>query len=216
MKLTKRTAFAAIVGLFVVLAVTAWSMDTFLAEPTKKSPAAKQATTDVKRTDSKYDDLKDDAFDEAFIADMLAHLEGAVNVSEQAQAVTVHEEIRTMAGQMTQTQSLAMMQMREWQEAWGFEVTNSGGHMSHGGGGAEMAGDMVEMMATLQNLSGEAYDKEFLRQMIIHHEQAIDIAKYAETNAKRQEIKDFAADIISNQNTEIDQMKEWQKAWGYN
>lgn len=108
-----------------------------------------------------------------------------------------------------------MVQMREWQQAWGFEITNSGGHMSHGGGGAEMAGDMVEMQNKLKDLEGEAYDKEFLKQMILHHEQAVDMAKYAADNAERQEIKDLASSIIKAQNEEIRQMKQWQESWGY-
>ncbi len=108
-----------------------------------------------------------------------------------------------------------MIQMREWQKAWGFEITNSGGHMSHGGGGAEMAGDMVEMMNKLKGLTGEAYDEEFLKQMILHHEQAIEMSVDADTNAKRQEIKDLARDVITAQSAEIKQMKQWQKEWGY-
>lgn len=166
-------------------------------------------------SDNKFASLKGDAFDEAFIADMLAHHEGAVNMSEQAQAMTAHEEIRTLAGSIVSSQSMEMMDMRKWQKDWGYEITNSGGHMSHGGGGMDMAGDMTEMMGKLQGLSGEAYDKMFLEQMIIHHEQAVDMARYADSNAKHDEIKSLARDIIAAQESEIAQMKQWQQEWGY-
>lgn len=179
------------------------------------SEQADASTKTVPQDENKFASLKGDAFDEAFIADMLAHHEGAVNMSEQAQAATAREEIRTLAGNITASQSMEMMEMRDWQKAWGYEITNSGGHMSHGGGGMDMAGDMTEMMAKLQGLTGEAYDKEFLTQMIIHHEQAVDMARFADTNAKHEEIKTLAREIITAQEAEIAQMKLWQQEWGY-
>lgn len=64
-------------------------------------------------------------------------------------------------------------------------------------------------------LKGDAYDKAFINGMITHHEGAVDMAELALTNAKRQEIKNLAQDIITAQNKEINDMKMWQKQWGY-
>lgn len=221
MKITKNKLFAVIIIVLVAVAAAIWYFGVFSIKPekttsnTENTKSSQQAVTTEKTTDSKYATLKGDAFDEAFIADMFAHHEAAINMSEQAQAMTAHDEIRTLATSIMETQATEMVQMREWQQAWGFEITNIGGHMSHGGGGAEMAGDMVEMQNKLKDLKGEAYDKEFLKQMILHHEQAVDMAKFAADNAKRQEIKDLASNIIKAQNEEIRQMKQWQKAWRY-
>lgn len=165
--------------------------------------------------ENKYASLKGDAFDETYIAEMLAHHEGAVNMAEQAQAAAAREEIRMLAGTITADQSREMAQMRQWQQDWGFEMTNSAGHMSHGGGGSDMAGDMMEMQNSLNGLAGEAFDREFLTQMILHHEQAIEMSEPAASNASRQEIKDLASNVISTQKAEIEQMKQWQKEWGY-
>lgn len=220
MKTPKNKLLAAVVIILIVVAVTIWYYGVFSIRPestsnTQDTDSNQQVSTAKNTENNKYAQLQGDAFDEAFIADMLAHHEGAISMSEQAQAMTAHEEIRTLASDIMQSQSAEMMQMSEWQQAWGFEATNSGGHMSHGGGGADMSGDMVEMQNKLQNLTGEAYDKEFLKQMILHHEQAIEMSKYAENNAKRQEIKDLARNIIEAQTKEIEQMKQWQKLWGY-
>ena len=214
MKITKNKLFAVIIIVLVAFAAAIWYFGVFSIKPekttfnTENTKSSQQAAT-TKTTDSKYATLKGDAFDEAFIADMIAHHEAAIIMSEQAQAMTAHDEIRTLASAIMETQTTEMVQMREWQQAWGFEITNSGGHMSHCGGGAEMAGDMVEMQNKLKDLKGEAYDKEFLKQMILHHEQAVDMAKYAADNAKRQEIKDLASNIIKDQSEEIRQMKQW-------
>ncbi|HRJ06214.1 MAG TPA: DUF305 domain-containing protein [Candidatus Saccharibacteria bacterium] len=218
MKVTRNKLSILVLIVLAIVAAGVWYIGIFSIKPEKtavKDAEANTTATNKKAPDNKFASLKGDAFDEAYIADMLAHHEGAVNMSEQAMSVTAHEEIRTLASNITQTQSIEMMQMREWQKAWGFEITNNGGHMSHGGGGAAMAGDMVEMMNKLKGLTGEAYDEEYLRQMILHHEQAIEMSVDADTNAKRQEVKDLAQGVIEAQTAEIKQMKQWQKEWGY-
>lgn len=211
-----KVGIISIIGV-ITLALAAGAYALYFADragaPTANSSGESSKSTES--GDSKYATLKGDEFDEAFLADMLAHHEGAVNMAEQAQSVTAREEIRTLAGNITTSQSMEMIDMRKWQKDWGFEITNSGGHMSHGGGGMDMAGDMVEMMAKLKGLKGEAYDKEFLKQMILHHEQAVDMAQYADTNAEREEVKTLARNIISAQESEITQMKQWQQEWGY-
>lgn len=76
-----------------------------------------------------------------------------------------------------------------------------------------MHGSMQGMMKGLENKTGDEFDKAFLSEMILHHQGAIDMANAALKNAKHQEIKNLANDIISAQTKEINQMKEWQQAW---
>ena len=216
----KNKIFITVIVVLAIAAAAVWYFVVFSVKPepvqtSQNSSAGTASKKEAPQSDSKFANLKGDAFDEAYIADMLAHHEGAVNMSEQAMAVTTHEEIRTLASNIVQSQSAELMKMRTWQKEWGYKETMSGGHGSHGGAGMDMGGDMVEMQNKLQGLTGEEYDKEFLKQMIVHHEQAVEMSKYAAANAKHQEIKDLASAIISAQTTEIDQMKQWQKDWGY-
>lgn len=211
-----------LIASIAVLAITAaavWYFAFFSVveqEPTTPSKTDSISTSDNESNGSnKFATLKGDAFDEAYIADMLAHHEGALNMAEQAGPVVAHTEILTLTGNILQAQGMEMMQMKDWQKAWGYKETMSGGHMSHGGGAMDTGGDMVEMMNKLKDLEGEAYDKEFLKQMIIHHEQAIEMSRYANANAKHQEIKDLAKNITETQTAEINQMKQWQQQWGY-
>jgi uncharacterized protein (DUF305 family) len=74
---------------------------------------------------------------------------------------------------------------------------------------------MEDMAAELRGKTGDEFDKAFLQMMIPHHQGAIDMARVAQKNAKHVELKRMARDIISAQQREIDQMREWQKAWGY-
>ncbi len=75
--------------------------------------------------------------------------------------------------------------------------------------------EMDEMRDSLVGKTGDTFDKTFIAAMITHHEDAIDMAEEAKKSAKHQEIKDLADDIIEAQTKEINQMKDWQKAWGY-
>lgn len=72
---------------------------------------------------------------------------------------------------------------------------------------------MADMMAGLTGKTGDAFDKEFLSEMIVHHEGAVDMAKLVLQNSKRPELIKLANDIISAQTGEITMMKNWQKQW---
>lgn len=74
---------------------------------------------------------------------------------------------------------------------------------------------MEDMMSGLKGKTGDDFDKTFISEMIMHHQGAIDMANQAKTNAKHEELKKMANDIISTQTSEIEMMEQWQKDWGY-
>jgi uncharacterized protein (DUF305 family) len=74
---------------------------------------------------------------------------------------------------------------------------------------------MADMTKELEGLQGEDYDKAFIEMMIAHHEGAVDMAKLSENRAKHNEIKGLSRAIISAQEQEISDMKQWQNDWGY-
>jgi uncharacterized protein (DUF305 family) len=74
---------------------------------------------------------------------------------------------------------------------------------------------MSSMVSSLEGKTGDEFDKAFISGMIVHHQDAIDMAKKAESQAKHQEIKDLSKAIIDTQQKEIDEMEQWQKDWGY-
>lgn len=74
---------------------------------------------------------------------------------------------------------------------------------------------MDDMTKELKDKTGDEYDKAFIASMIAHHEGAVEMAKLSAQNAKHTEIKQLSSDIISAQEKEISQMKQWQMDWGY-
>lgn len=74
---------------------------------------------------------------------------------------------------------------------------------------------MNDMVDSLASKTGDDFDRAFISGMIEHHQGAIDMAKHAQKQAKHDEIKAMADDIITAQSTEIDMMKKWRADWGY-
>ena len=78
-------------------------------------------------------------------------------------------------------------------------------------------GDMTSMMssmtADMQGKTGDALDEIFLKDMIVHHQGAVDMAKILAAGTKRPELQKMANDIITVQTKEIEMMKRWQAQW---
>src|SRR3990167_10910673 len=101
---------------------------------------------------------------------------------------------------------MRMMGIRQNQEMMGAREEMM---MEHEGLGMQ---DMVE---ALKGKTGDEFDDTFIELMIEHHQGAIDMANLVGANAKHQEVRDLADDIISAQTQEIEMMQKWQKDWGY-
>lgn len=92
----------------------------------------------------------------------------------------------------------------------------SGGNMMRNmdmNGMGNMDAMMGSMMSGLEGKTGDEFDRAFVSGMIVHHQGAVEMAKAALKNAKRQEIKNLANEIISAQTKEIEMMNGWQKDW---
>ena len=68
-------------------------------------------------------------------------------------------------------------------------------------------------MRTSNQMNSNSMDAHFIEQMIPHHEDAITMAKLAQTRSQRPEIKQLADNIITSQGQEINQMQDWYKSW---
>jgi uncharacterized protein (DUF305 family) len=66
---------------------------------------------------------------------------------------------------------------------------------------------------SLSGKMGDAFDRAFLDAMIMHHTDAVDMAEQALVVSKRTELIGLANAIITDQQKEIAQMKEWREVW---
>ena len=71
----------------------------------------------------------------------------------------------------------------------------------------------AQMMPSLDQLTGDAFDTAFLAQMTMHHTMAVMMARPVVANATHPELKQLAQSIIDDQTREIAQMRGWAKDW---
>lgn len=72
-----------------------------------------------------------------------------------------------------------------------------------------MAEMMASMNAELAGKSGTEFNEAFLREMIVHHQGAVEMAELALLYASDTRIIELANAIIAAQNTEIGMMEDW-------
>jgi len=114
------------------------------------------------------------------------------------------------------SQNTGMMKMMGMKSAYGTpSIVGGMDHdmMDHSSDMADMS--MNVMTNELRGVTGDQFDKQFIASMIAHHQGAIEMATAAKNQAKHQEIKNMADDIISAQSAEITKMEQWRKEWGY-
>ena len=63
------------------------------------------------------------------------------------------------------------------------------------------------------NAASAPYDLQFIDTMTMHHQGAVEMAKIVDGRTQNADLKKFAAQIITDQNKEIAQMKDWREKW---
>ena len=160
------------------------------------------------------------SIDSHFIEQMIPHHEDAITMAQLAAQKAKRSEVRTLAQNIIDSQNKEIDQMKIWYKDWfGREVPTGVQVMSQHGmmGSAKqnsmhmgMMGD-EEDIATLENAAD--FDREFVEEMIPHHQMAVMMANMLKNGTTRPEMKKLADDIITVQTNEIDQMRNWLKNW---
>lgn len=170
------------------------SAGTALAQPHSGTPhtAMAAAPTDLAT-------LQGEAFDIAFMTQMIAHHREAVAMADELLANHPPGAVREAAEAIRAAQEPEIEQMTAWLVSWYGVEPASGG----------MAGmDTANAMAVAAEGSSDP-DAAFLEAMIEHHLGAIDMAGLALARATRGELRAMARDIVVVQANEIFEYQEW-------
>ena len=151
--------------------------------------------------------------DKSFIEMMIPHHQGAVEMAQMAVNKAKNPEVKKLAEAIVKDQNREIQQMQTWYKQWyGTEVpkTDMNMQMHHSMGQGMMTvmqhQEMMnrEMMVALKNAAN--FDREFLRQMIEHHQMALMMAGMVVDSAAHPETRKLAQSIIQSQNAEINKM----------
>jgi uncharacterized protein (DUF305 family) len=155
-------------------------------------------------------------YDLRFIDSMVFHHQGAVNMAQEVLTNSKRPEMKKLAQDIIAAQKQEIEQMKQWRTTWYPNVSQTPmawhsemGHMM------AMSEEQQQSMMMSMDL-GKAdtdFDLRFIDAMIPHHEGALVMAKDVLSKTKRPEIKKLSQDILSSQQQEIEQMKQWRKDW---
>jgi len=149
--------------------------------------------------------------DRHFIEQMIPHHEDAVAMAELALDRAEHNEIRQLAEIIKTTQSREIDQMRAWYEAWyGVSVPDVTVVRGSGMMGMGMMGDSADLEVLK---AAPSFDREFIEQMVPHHQMGVMMAQMVLSGTDREEIRTLARSIIQTQSDEIEQMRNWYRDW---
>jgi len=145
--------------------------------------------------------------DQHFIVEMIPHHVGAIEMARVALERSKRPEIRTLAEGIIEAQTREIGDMTAWYEDWFGSAPPAGGM-----GGMHM-GSMEGDTAVLASVGDAQFDREFMEQMIPHHEMAIMMAQMLAAGTERREMSTLADQIITSQSLEIQMMRNWLKDW---
>ncbi|NCC33818.1 MAG: DUF305 domain-containing protein [Chloroflexia bacterium] len=184
---------------WILLAATMLTVACGVA-PSTIAPSATGAPDMAGMDHSTMQNTGDTPYDALFIDSMIVHHEGAIVMAQQALESAERPEIRQLAEAIVSAQQTEITQMRDWRSAWYPDLAPTSG----------MQMDMGPMTVAA---GSTPFDQRFIEAMIPHHEGAILMAEDALQNAERQEIKNLAQAIITAQQSEIAQMRQWLQEW---
>lgn len=109
-----------------------------LSELTTQDEAATRTTTQQATSTAAHNeqatgqlkDLRGDEFDKAFIDEMIAHHQGAIDMAGLIETNAKHDELKKLGKEIISAQSKEIEMMQGWLEDWGYEA-NSEHQTSH-------------------------------------------------------------------------------------
>jgi uncharacterized protein (DUF305 family) len=149
-------------------------------------------------------------YDLQFIDTMIAHHQGAIEMAKLADGRADDADLKQLTTEIIEDQGEEIAKLTEWRNAWFPDKPKPAINMDLPG----MSHGMTGMdLGKLGSLNGPEFDMEFVKQMIPHHEGALEMAKDLQNRTQRPELKEFAGAVITDQQAEIDDMKEWSDEW---
>jgi uncharacterized protein (DUF305 family) len=145
--------------------------------------------------------------DVTFVAGMIPHHQGAIEMAALVEDRTDRQELVDLADEIIEVQAAEVEMLEGMLDRLGGQPADA--DADHGAMGMPDHDGMAELEAA----EGEAFDRRFLELMIVHHEGAVDMAEEVLAEGEDAEVAVLAEDVIAAQEAEIDQMRRWLEEW---
>ncbi|MBN8866522.1 MAG: DUF305 domain-containing protein [Solirubrobacterales bacterium] len=155
------------------------------------------------------DSDRTDSVDAAFAADMIPHHEGAISMARIAEEKAEHPQTVVLARGIVAGQSAEIEKLGSIYERLTGDRVDSAPADGMGMSDSDMGMDMD--MSALEK--ARPFDREFIDQMIPHHQGAIRMAYMVLEDGEDEETVDLAEAVVAAQSKEIDQMNRWRLEW---
>jgi len=142
-------------------------------------------------------------FDAAFVNTIIEHHMAATAMAKYVDNEAPHDEIKKLANSIISSQTKQIGELQDLAIAQGYNLMPAD---------PAMMGNMTAMLDGKKDADLEA---QFMKDMIKHHQSALDMAKLAPSNAQNEDIKRIAAEMIAEQTKEIADLRAWGQQWGY-
>jgi uncharacterized protein (DUF305 family) len=145
-------------------------------------------------------------FERSYLEQMIQHHRHGIEMAKLVADHTKRAELRQFADKMIAMQDQEIGQMTKWLTDWyktsPKEIAN------------EKADKEMKIHILMLSAKHDAdFDKAFLDMMPKHHHDAVEMSEQAEKKSTHAELKEFAAKMAKDQQTEIAQMKSWATSW---
>lgn len=170
------------------------------APATKTAPATPStpSTMDHGSEDGALADLKGKAFDRAYLSMMIAHHQGAVDMSKAVVQGAKDAQVKRWTQDILKAQQQEITQMNIWLRGLG--GLDKSLHDA-------MAKEMNSMVAALKK--NKDSDRALVQGMLPHHASAISMANLALQNSDDARVLSLSRDIIRTQADEMYAYKQW-------
>ncbi|MBI3889794.1 DUF305 domain-containing protein [Candidatus Saccharibacteria bacterium] len=96
----------------------------------KTETATNQSNILMNEMTESLKDLKGDEYDKKFIAHMIDHHQGAIDMAKLSEERAKHDEIKKLSNNIISTQEMEISEMKKWQSNWGYSPSNGSHSMS--------------------------------------------------------------------------------------
>lgn len=188
------------------------------SNPTAQSPSTTETTTTPTTSpamSSSPSSSSQTMSDRDFLTMMTAHHKQAIEMANLAPTRAKRPEIKQLAQNIIKDQKSEIQTMATlYKTAYGTEIpamTMGGSMMGKDGNSMNGMNGMKMDMNVLKNAAD--FDKEFLRQMNVHHQTATQMSQMVLQTTKSPQIQTLARSIVKTQTAEIGQMQQWYQSW---